>query len=121
MSQPAVRDNFTRGEAVAGLVWLSVGALVSLALEVVYLSSRVGWLVFPLIALLFNAVLTKTARLWSDSFWVALVPLAVWLTGFFAAMFVLPAFGFSPVPADASALLLFAAGIIGGVWPIARA
>ena len=27
MSQPVIRDNFSRGEAIAGITWLSVGAL----------------------------------------------------------------------------------------------
>ena len=66
MTRPAVRDDFSRGEAIAGLVWLSVGALVSLVLEVVYLN----W-IWVVVALLFNAVLTKTARLWSETWALA--------------------------------------------------
>lgn len=123
MSQPVARDDFSRGEAAAGLVWLSVGALLSLALEVVYLGTPVGSALMPLTALGFNAVLTKTARLWGSatSAWVALVPLGVWLLGFFAALFALPALGFAPVPANASALVLLLGGVAGGVWPLLRA
>lgn len=121
MSQPVVRDNFSRGEAAAGLAWLSVGALLSLALEVVYLGTGAGALLMPLVALAFNAVLTKTARLWGSARWVALVPLGAWLAGFAAALAVMPALGFATVPANASALLLLAAGVFGGVWPLLRA
>ena len=105
MTQPVVRDDFSRGEAVAGLVWLSVGALVSLALEVVYLN----W-IWAVVALLFNAVLTKTARLWSETW--ALAPLGVWGCVFFISLAVLPPTGWS--------LVLFVAGIVGGVWPLVR-
>lgn len=105
MTQPVVRDDFSRGEAVAGLVWLSVGALVSLALEVVYLS----W-IWAVVALLFNAVLTKTARLWSQTW--ALAPLGVWGCAFFISLAVLPPTSWS--------LVLLAAGIVGGVWPLVR-
>ena len=105
MTQPVVRDDFSRGEAVAGLVWLSVGALVSLALEVVYLS----W-IWAVVALLFNAVLTKTARLWSQTW--ALAPLGVWGCAFFISLAMLPPTSWS--------LVLLAAGIVGGVWPLIR-
>ena len=52
MTRPAVRDDFSRGEAIAGLVWLSVGALVSLVLEVVYLN----W-IWVVVALLFLSLI----------------------------------------------------------------
>ena len=105
MTQPVVRDDFSRGEAVAGLVWLSVGALVSLALEVVYLN----W-IWAVVALLFNAVLTKTARLWSQT--GAPAPLGVGGGAFFISLAMLPPTGWS--------LVLFVAGIVGGVWPMVR-
>lgn len=106
MSHPVVRDDFSRGEAVAGLVWLSIGAAVSLLLEVVYLN----W-IWVVAALLFNAVLTKTARLWSQRH--ALLPLGVWAVAFFVSLAVLP-------PTGWSFALLFA-GVAGGVWPLLRA
>lgn len=105
MTEPVVRDDFTRREAIAGLVWLSIGALVSLVLEAVYLN----WL-WVVAALLFNAVVTKTARLWSSKW--ALLPLAVWVAGFFASLALLPPTGWS--------LVLLVAGIVGGVWPLVR-
>ena len=105
MSHPVVRDDFSRGEAVAGLVWLSIGAAVSLLLEVVYLN----W-IWVVAALLFNAVLTKTARLWSQRH--ALLPLGVWGCAFFISLAILPPTGWS--------LVLLVAGIVGGVWPLVR-
>lgn len=105
MTEPVVRDDFTRREAIAGLVWLSIGALVSLVLEAVYLN----WL-WVVAALLFNAVVTKTARLWSSKW--ALLPLAVWVAGFFVSLALLPPTGWS--------LVLLVAGIVGGVWPLVR-
>ena len=106
MTHPAVRDDFTRGEAVAGLVWLSVGALVSLLLEAAYLN----WF-WVVAALLFNAVLTTTARLWSTRW--ALAPLGVWAAACFVSLAVLPPTGWS--------LALLFAGLAGGVWPLLRA
>lgn len=105
MTEPVLRDDFTRREAIAGLVWLSIGALVSLVLEAVYLN----WL-WVVAALLFNAVLTKTARLWSTRW--ALAPLGVWAAAFFVSLAVLPPTGWS--------LALLLAGVAGGVWPLIR-
>lgn len=117
----SARTDFSRAEAVAGLIWLSIGAIVSLTVEVAFVGGAVGAVAAPLAALGFNAVLTKTARLWTPSTWIALVPLVVWVSGFFAGMLVLPAFGFAPVPANAGAVVLLLAGLAGGVWPLFRA
>ena len=105
MTEPVVRDDFTRREAIAGLAWLSIGALVSLVLEAVYLN----WL-WVVAAWLFNAVVTKTARLWSSKW--ALLPLAVWVAGFFVSLALLPPTGWS--------LALLLSGVAGGVWPLIR-
>lgn len=125
MSEPVVRDTFTRGEVVGAMVWLGIGALVSLVLEVVYVGAYVGRVPMPLsipLAFTFNLVLTKTARLWSrGSLRVTLLPLAVWTLGFFALMFVVPAVGPQLVPDNILTLLLLLAGIMGGVWPMFRA
>lgn len=71
MSSSFVPFEFSRGEAVGGLLWLSVGALLSLVLEVVYLGAyitlpsgmRIAFPITILIAWWFSKVLTKTARL----------------------------------------------------------
>lgn len=123
MTRPVVRDDFSRAEAIGGLVWLSVGAALSALLEVVYLGARVFGVPFPLsvvVAALFNAVLTRTARLWSPNPAVALIPLGVWLGCLFAFMFALPAAGTMLVPASLSTVALLLAGVVGGVWPLAR-
>lgn len=111
----------SRREAVAGIVWLSIGAALSLALEVIYVGSALGWVLAPAGALLFNSALTKTARLWSPKRWVALVPLAVWALGYFAAILLMPALRFTPVPPNLSAVVLLLAGIAGGVYPLTKA
>ena len=105
MSQPVIRDNFSRREAIAGITWLSVGALGSLILEVAYLN----WF-WVIIAAVFNAVLAKTARLWSSKSMI--VPLAVWAAALFASMIILPPTGWT--------LTLLIAGLAGGVWPLIK-
>ena len=60
---------------MGGLLWLSVGALLSLVLEVVYLGAyipmpngmRIAFPITILIAWWFTRVLTKTARLWTPN------------------------------------------------------
>ena len=85
MQSNFVPFEFSRAEAIGGLMWLSVGALLSLVLEVVYLGAHITMpngvrIAFPLtviVAWWFNKVLTKTARLWSSSFLIAAIPLLV--------------------------------------------
>lgn len=106
-------------------MWLVVGALCSLTLEVVYLTVRVPWfdgtsMAFPitiLIAFWFNGVLTRTARLWSENPYIAGVPGLAWVAGFLAFMLG-AAFGEGSLLANnILSLVLFAAGIAGSVWP----
>src|SRR5690625_7490334 len=83
MSSNFVPFEFSRAEAVGGLVWLSVGALLSLVLEVVYLGAYLTMpngvrIAFPLtvaIAWWFNKVLTNTARLWRPNVVIAAIAL----------------------------------------------
>lgn len=125
MSERAIRTDFSRGEQIGGLVWLVLGALCSLTLEVVYLTARLPWpgesgMAFPitiLIAFWFNGVLTRTARLWSENPYIAGVPGLAWVGGFLAFMLG-AAFGEGSLLANSIlSLLLFAAGIAGSVWP----
>lgn len=123
-----LRTNFSRGEAIGGVIWLSVGALFSLVMEVVYLGARldipgIGSVPFPwtiVAAWLFNGVLTKTARLWSTRAWVALVPLAVWLIGFFGFLLLPGLSGDQLLGINMRTIVLLMAGIAGGVWPLIR-
>lgn len=121
MTDTRDKADIPRGEKTAGVIWLSVGALISLLLEAVNLDTRIGGIVVPLsvvIAALFNSVLTKTAALWSDLVLVKLVPLAVWVAGFFVLLSVFPARGAMVLPESPLTLLLLFAGLGGGVWPL---
>ncbi|MDY5784811.1 hypothetical protein [Corynebacterium sp.] len=112
-----------RGEAVAGLIWLGVGAAVSVLMEVVYLNARLFGAPFPItiaVAFFFNSVLTRTAALWNPHPGIALIPLWVWLGCFFILMFALPAAGTMLVPTSLWTVLLLLAGIAGAVWPLVR-
>lgn len=123
-----MRTDFSRGEQVTGLIWLSLGALLSLFLEVIYLTARIpladgASIAFPitiLIAAAFNVVLTRTARLWSDSTYIAAIPLIVWDLGFFGLMLLVPITGDVIVGNNILSLLLLLAGIGGGVWPFLK-
>ncbi|WP_342319495.1 hypothetical protein [Corynebacterium mayonis] len=120
MSTPVVRDDFSRAEAVGGIVWLSIGAAVSILLELVYLNATLFGMPFPVTiaaAAIFNLVLTRTARLWSPNPAVALIPVAVWSSLFFILMFALPSTGFMLVPVHIFTVMLFIAGVMGGMWP----
>lgn len=116
MSEPVVRDDFTRGEAAWGIVWLCIGAAVSALLETVYLGASVFGVPFPAsvaVALFFNAVLTRTALLWTSIRAAALAPLGVWLA---AAVSSAVWLGSNNI----LALALIFAGLAGGVWPLVR-
>ena len=125
MTERAIRTDFSRGEQIGGLVWLVVGALCSLTLEVVSLTARVPWfdgasVAFPitiLIAFWFNGVLTRTARLWSENPYIAGLPGLAWVAGFLAFMLGAAIGDGSLLPNNILSLLLFAAGIAGSVWP----
>lgn len=123
-AQPAIRTNFDRGEVVTGLVWLSLGAIFSLLLEVVYLGARLPLgetsIPFPVtiaVAFGFNLVLTRTALLWSRRTLVAAVPLIVWALGFLGLALAGGIGSLQALPATLSTILLFSAGVAGGGWP----
>ncbi|AJI78617.1 MULTISPECIES: hypothetical protein [Corynebacterium] len=125
MSERVIRTDFSRGEQIGGLVWLALGALCSLTLEVVYLTARLPWfdgasVSFPitiLIAFWFNGVLTRTARLWSENPYIAGLPGLAWVTGFLAFMLGGAIGDGSLLANNILSLLLFVAGIAGSVWP----
>lgn len=118
------REDYSRGEQATGLAWLSLGALFSLLLEVVYLGTWIGPVPFPytiVVAFFFNIVLTRTAKLWTDSFLIALIPLAVWGLGFFALMFGVEITGDMLLANNIRTVLLLFAGVAGGLVPLLRA
>ena len=128
MSERIIRTDFSRGEAGFGLLWLSIGALVSVLLEIVYLGT---WITLPggakiafpytiIVAFLFNMVLTRTARLWTSTPAIALIPLTVWGLGFIGLMLGGGVTGDQLVVSSIRSVALLAAGIAGGIWPLIR-
>lgn len=128
MSERIIRTDFSRGEAGFGLLWLSIGALVSVLLEIVYLGT---WITLPggakvafpytiIVAFLFNMVLTRTARLWTSTPAIALIPLMVWGLGFIGLMLGGGVTGDQLVVSSIRSVALLAAGIAGGIWPLIR-
>ncbi|APT92825.1 membrane protein [Corynebacterium phocae] len=113
------------GEKITALVWLSLGAVMSLLLEVIYLRARLPLggghtVAFPItiaVAFAFNMVLTKTARLWSSHPAIGAVPLSVWTVGFCGFFLAGDLGSVQALGASAWAAGLFMAGILGGVWP----
>ncbi|MEL4163044.1 hypothetical protein [Corynebacterium bovis] len=125
-----VRRDTSRGERIAGIGWLTVGALASLAIEVAYLGTRVTvgdtpvplpWTV--LLAAVANYVLVTTALLWTPRKAAAGVPLTVWLIGFLALVFwpALPGTGGDTLLGGSVwTLVLMVAGLLGGGFPLMR-
>ncbi|MDY3127878.1 MAG: hypothetical protein SOW59_07080 [Corynebacterium sp.] len=119
---------FSKGEALVGLIWLSIAALLSLFLEVVYLGSQITFpdghrIAFPVtiaIALWFNMVLTSTALRWTENFFVAATPLLVWGTGFTALLLAADFTGDMLLGNNIRTVGLLLAGIAGGIWPFVR-
>lgn len=124
-SQP--REVFARGEVATGIAWLTVAALVSLILEVVYLGTWVhlGPVSLPLpwtvvVAYVFNIIITRTALLWTDDRRIALVPLGAWIAGYvFLWIWTgLPFGGDQVLGQTLRSVALLVAGIAGGGWPL---
>ena len=122
-----VREDIDRGEMITGIVWLSVAALVSLVLEVVYLGTRidVGGLSIPVpwtiaAAYLFNLIITRTAMLWTKSRNIAMVPMWTWIAGYvFLWIWTGLPFGGDQVLGETiRTIALLVAGIVGGGWPL---
>lgn len=110
--------DFSRGEVTYAFVWLAVFAASTALIEAAYLDTRLttplGDFAFPWpipFALAFNAVLTKTARLWTLSRAAQLIPLVIWVVGVWL---------WGGLVASASIVPLILAGVAGGVWPVTR-
>ncbi|MCK7637995.1 hypothetical protein [Corynebacterium pygosceleis] len=118
----------TTGEKAVGLAWLSVGALLSVLLEVVYVGARITLptgqtVAFPftiLIAFGFTLVLSRTALLWTENRLAAGVPLGVWLAGYLALLIWPSVTGDVIVAETLRGVLLLLAGATGGGWPLIR-
>ncbi len=123
-----IHTGLSRGEVVGGIFWLSLGALISLLLEVVYLGT---WITLPgntqiafpytiVLAFLFNMVLTRTSMLWTDIRSVAGIPLFTWVLGFAFILVWSVAVGDQLVGSNIRSVLLLFAGIAGGIWPLVK-
>ncbi len=114
-------QGFSKSEAFFGLLWLSIGAALSVLLEVVYLGTWIFGIAVPYtipVAFFFNMVLTKTAMLWTKNTAIALVPLWVWLLGFMVLTMWVSVTGDQLVGSNIRSILLMIAGIVGGGWPV---
>lgn len=127
-NQGFIHRDFSRGEAIGGLFWLSLGALISVVLEVIYLGTWVTLpggqqIAFPytiIIAFFFTMVLSRTSVLWTDKKLIAAIPLFFWLAGYLV-MLMWPAFtGDQLLGSNIRSVLLLVAGIAGGVWPLVK-
>lgn len=122
-----VRKDTTRAERISGIVWLSIGALFGLFISVLYIGTRitVGDTTYPLpwpiiFAPWFNAVITKTALLWTDNRTIAGIPAIVWVLGYVlvGAWPNLPFGGDTLLPGTLWSMLLMIAGALGAAWPL---
>lgn len=127
-SQP--RRDVARSERVAGITWLSIGAVIAVLLAALYLGSRITvssssvpfpW---PLVAApWFNYVLVKTAMLWTDNRSVAAIPLWTWVAGYSILVFwpAIPGTGGDTIVGGTLwGLLLLPVGAAGGGWALLR-
>lgn len=126
-TQAQVRQQFTTGESVMAIVWLSIAAIVLLILEVVFLPTRVtlGSTSIPVpwpivLAYLGNLIISNTAKLWTPKQSIAAIPVIVWGAGI--VFFVLWAgiYGDQAFGPWVRTIAMIAAGAIGGAWPILR-
>lgn len=124
-SQP--RENFSSGEVRIALVWLSIAALIALVIEVVFLGVRVtvGGLAIPCpwtipLAYVVNLIIINTSLLWTRNRKLAVVPVAVWTAGYGALLLwaAVPGGGDLAMGQWLRTILLLAAGVFGGVWPL---
>ncbi|WKD60858.1 hypothetical protein CCICO_04105 [Corynebacterium ciconiae DSM 44920] len=114
------------GEIAVGVLWLSVGSIVSVLLEVVYLSTWItlpGGTKFPfpytiVIAFFFTRALTRTARLWTENLLVAAIPASVWVLGYLILTFSVSVTGDMLVGSSVLSVVLLFAGIAGGLMPL---
>lgn len=119
--QSYVYQGFSRAEVAWGIFWITLGALTSLLLEVVYLDTRIDGFPVPytiVVAFLFNRVLTKTSLLWSRTPAIALIPIFVWIAGFVVLTMTPGITGDQIVGQNLRAILLLGAGVAGGSWPL---
>lgn len=121
MTHPQLRtaDDFYPGEARAGITWLCAFAAMAALAQIGSLEVAYG-LVSILLAAAFNAVLSRTACLWTGNRAVALMPTLIWIACFAALYFGVAVTRDILDTYNVRAIALLSAGCIGGYWPVAR-
>ena len=121
------RESFFPGEVTTAMVWLSVAAVTSLIIEVVFLGTwvSVAGRAIPMpwtipVAYVMNLIITNTALLWTRNRRLAAVPIYVWALGWLALQLwmVAPFGGDMAMGPWLRSIALLAAGVAGGVWPL---
>ncbi|MDO4910480.1 MAG: hypothetical protein Q3972_01895 [Corynebacterium sp.] len=114
-------------EVAFALLWICIGSLISVLLEVVYLGARIEingrYIPIPymiIVAYLFNSVLTRTVLLWTRNILIISIPLLVWILGYLALTFGPAASGAILVGSSIWSALLILAGMAGGYMPLVR-
>lgn len=122
-----VRTDTSRGERIAGIVWLTIGSLFGLFISVLYVGVRlpvgdssipVPWVVIFAFGL--NFVISKVALLWTPNRLISGIPLLAWIIGYvvLSAWAFLPLGGDTLVPSSLWSVLLMISGMLGGMWPL---
>lgn len=115
MGAAYTRTEFSRGEVITGLVWLSAFAAAGSVFCLQYLPATIELKVTSLpwtVPLAFGGclVLVKTATLWSQNYLIQVIPAVVWL-GVVALM--------SPTSAAFAYVVgLVCAVLAGAAWPV---
>ncbi|MBN9644838.1 hypothetical protein JZY06_09485 [Corynebacterium sp. CCM 8862] len=120
------RQPTSRGEAALGLVWLSIGSLMSVLMEIVYLTARLPLpgghsVVFPVaivVAFALNLAISRTALLWTPVTAIAAIPVGVWLAGYFLFALAPALGGHIHMFGDLRSVLLLMCGVAGGCFPL---
>lgn len=115
MGKRVIRTEFSRGEVVGALVWLSIFAAVGAVFCLQYLPATIELKVTSLpwtIPLAFGwcLVLVKTATLWSSNYLVQLLPTVIWVS---VVWLMLPTSA-----AVAYVVGLVCAVLAGAAWPV---
>ena len=113
------RTDYTASEARWGIGWILGFAVMSALIQIT--SIDLAWGIPSVIAAgFFGAVWTKTARLWTSKSVVVLLPTVFWVGSFTLFFFGVEVTRALLAEHCIRAIALLSAGIIGGIWPLAR-
>ena len=120
------RQPASKGETATGLLWLSIGSVVSVLMEIVYLTARLPLpdghsVAFPVaiaVAFFLNLAISRTALLWTPVRAVAAIPVVMWLAGYFLFALAPTLGGHIHMMSDLRSVLLLVCGLAGGCFPL---